>query len=359
MDRFRMHECHLEAEHSAPRRRVDQLGALRGQPRERAGDIVDLVGDVVHSRAALREEPADRGVGAERREKLDAAVAETHRRRLDALLLDALPVLQPAPEEALVRRHGDVEVLDGDADVMNSACFHPGDATAAYEMLAAVRRLAAVALAGLALAGCGSSSSNGEAGKPAAQVVADARAAAAGAKLVHVVGAGTDNGSPLKLDIWLARGRGKGHLEESGTSFDLVRIGKTVYIKGSDAFLRRFAGSAGVTLFHGRWLKGATSDAQLRSLVPLTDIEQFFEGVLGQHGKIVNKGETTRNGARVVEIRDATEGGSLYVAAEGAPYPLALHGGGNQGDISFSAWNGTSTIAAPKDSLDLNSLSGK
>ena len=39
----------------------------------------------------------------------------------------------------------------------------------------------------------------------------------------------------------------------------------------------------------------------------------FFTGVLRQHGKIVNRGETTKDGQKVVEIRDTTEGGALYV----------------------------------------------
>jgi hypothetical protein len=207
------------------------------------------------------------------------------------------------------------------------------------------------------LAGCGGgSSSNGEAKKTADQVVADARRAALGAKVVHVTGAGVDNGQKLGLDLWLGHNRGKGHLTQAGAGFDVIRIGDTIYVKGSDAFLRKFAGAQAATLLHGRWLKGSATGGQLAAVAPLTDLEQFFEGTLGQHGRLVNKGETEFKGDKVVEIRDTTQGGSLYVAATGTPYPVALAGGKNQGDVSFGDWGSDVTIEAPQGAIDLGAL---
>ena len=222
------------------------------------------------------------------------------------------------------------------------------------------RRFALLALAALAVAGCGGgSSSNGEAKKTAAQVVADAKKAALAARSVHVTGAGSDNGQPLKLDLTIGKNGAKGHLQESGASFDVIRVGDTVYVRGDDAFLKKFGGTAAATLFHNRWLKGPITDTQLGALAPLTDLEQFFAGVLDQHGVVQNKGETTRKGAKVVEIRDTTQGGSLFVAATGDPYPVALAGGGQQGDVEFTDWNADAEIAAPAGAVDLSSLSGK
>ena len=353
-----MHERDLETEHAVARMLVDQLDALPREVRERCLDVGDLVSDVVHTLAALREEAADRGVVAERREQLDPAVADPHRRGLDPLLLDALAMFQPSAEEALVRRHGGIEIRDRDADMVNGPCLHHGDATAAYEMLAAMaRRLALALLAVLAVAGCGGGTkSNGEAGKSAQQVVKDAQSAAVAATLVHVVGQGTDNGSPLKIDLWVGNGKGKGHLEESGLGFDVVRIGGVVYIKGGSAFLTKFAGAGAAALLHDRWLKGSATTGQLASLASLTDKKQFFEGVLGQHGKVENKGETDYHGTKAVEIRDTTQGGSLFVAATGTPYPVALEGGKQQGDITFTDWDGSEPIVAPKGAVDLSSL---
>jgi hypothetical protein len=220
------------------------------------------------------------------------------------------------------------------------------------------RRLAILAFAALALAGCGGggSKSNGEASKPAAQVVADAQAAAANASIVHVTGAGRDNGRPLKLDLWVGKAKAKGTIVENGLSFQIVRVGDIAYVKGSDAFLKQFAGAAAATLLHGRWLKGSVTKGELSALATLTDLHTFFKGILGQHGKIENKGETTFNGQKVVEIRDTTQSGSLYVAATGTPYPLGLAGGKQQGNVDFGDWNASETIVAPKGAIDLSKL---
>ena len=117
-----------------------------------------------------------------------------------------------------------------------------------------MRRLVLVGLlAVLALAACGGGKkTNGEEKKSAAQVVADAQAAAKSASIVHVVGGGTDNGQPIKLDLWVGDGKGKGHLEEGGLSFDIVRVGQTVYVKGGAAFWKQFGGAAAAALLHDK-----------------------------------------------------------------------------------------------------------
>jgi hypothetical protein len=225
-------------------------------------------------------------------------------------------------------------------------------------MLAAMgRRFLLGLLVLIAVAGCGGgSSSNGEAKKTAAQVVTDAKNAALDASVVHVTGQGTDNGSPLKIDLWIGNGRAKGHLEENGLAFDVVRIGDAAYIKGGSAFLTKFAGAGAAALLHDKWLRGPATSGQLAALASLTDKQQFFKSVLGQHGKVENRGETDYKGQKAVEIRDTTQGGSLFVAATGTPYPVALAGGTQQGDIVFSDWNSSETIAAPKGAVDLSSL---
>jgi len=228
-------------------------------------------------------------------------------------------------------------------------------------MLAAVRRLALlglVALLGLAACG-GGKKTNGEESKSAAQVVADAQAAAKSASIVHVVGGGVDNGQPIKLNLWIGDGKGKGHLEEGGLSFDLVRIGETVYVKGGAAFWKRFGGAAAAALLHDKWVKAPTTQAQVQQITGLVDKTLFFSSILGQHGKIENRGIVDYKGRQVVEIRDTTQGGSLYVASEGTAYPVAVKGGKNQGDVDFTDWNATDEpIVAPKNAVDLSALGG-
>src|SRR4029077_12145443 len=120
VNRPRLDERDLEPEHALPRLAVDQLGAARGELRDRGSYVVDLIGDVMHARAALGEELPDRRIVAERGEELDPARTDADRRCFDPLFVDLRPVLETAPEEALVRPHRLVEVRNRDPDVVDS-----------------------------------------------------------------------------------------------------------------------------------------------------------------------------------------------------------------------------------------------
>jgi hypothetical protein len=352
-----MNERDLEPEHAAPRRRIDQLRACCREISECRTDVVHLVGDVVHPRTALREEPPDRRVVTERGDELDATLPDAHRRGLDTLLVDALAVLEATTQQALVRRDGGVEIRDRDADVMDSPCLHRNDVTVAP----VARRLLIGVLALTAFAGgCGGGSkSNGEAGKTAEQVVTDAQAAAVAARGVHVAGAITSSGVPLTLDLTLVKDAGAtGSMSQAALKFEIIRVGDDVYVKGSDAFLRKFAGAAGAQLLHGKWLKGSASSGSLAALAPLTDIAKLFTGALGSHGKLKNEGEQDYKGQKVVAIKDTSNGGTLYVAATGTAYPVGLSGGKDPGSITFDGWGDTVSIEAPQGALDIGKLPG-
>ena len=220
--------------------------------------------------------------------------------------------------------------------------------------------LLAFALVAVLTTGCGgSSSSNNEATKSAAAVFSDAQRAALAATSVHVAGALNDAGNALSLDLVLEHEKGKGTMSESGLSFHIVRIGGDAYIKGSDEFLKQFAGAAAAQLFHDKWLKGSITTGNLKALAPLTDITKLFKGALGSHGKLVNEGETDFQGQKAVAIKDSSDGSTLYVAASGTPYPLgARQGGKAKNAITFDHWNDAVSIVAPKGAVDIGKLGG-
>ena len=223
----------------------------------------------------------------------------------------------------------------------------------------------AVVLAALVLAGCGSSKKaekpNGEASKPPARVLADAKAAATSASSVHVSGHLVSSGTPVTLDLTMVRGKGaKGSASINGLDFDAVRIGDTVYIHGSDDFYKQYAGAAVAQLLHDRWVKASTDQPQFRSFAPLTDIGALLTEVSKNHGKLVNDGTTTYQGEQVVTIRDTSDNSKLHVAATGKPYPVALVGGkeGQTGTIAFDDWNKAASLSAPKNAIDISQFGG-
>ncbi len=223
--------------------------------------------------------------------------------------------------------------------------------------------LAVLVASAVLVAGCGGASSNGEAKKTPAQVLSDTKAAAISASGVHVAGTIVTAGNPLSLDLTIVSGKGgKGTLSEGGLGFELVSVGGKAYIRGSDAFYRKFAGAAAAALLRGKWLAGSATSGQFKTLGDITNIRSLMTQVTTQttHGKLANDGETTYRGQRVDVIRDTSDGSRLYVAATGKPYPVAIVGGktGDTGTVTFDRWNATVALTAPTGAIDLSKLQG-
>jgi hypothetical protein len=220
--------------------------------------------------------------------------------------------------------------------------------------------LVLIALVALLLAGCGGSSSsgNGVADKTPAQIIAATKAASDEAKSVHVAGSLVSGGTPITLDLNLIAGKGgKGQLSQSGLAFELIQIGGTVYIKGSSAFYKHIGGSAAAQLLEGKWLKASASSSDFASIGQLTNLRQLIAQTLADHGTLTKTGTTTINGQKVVGVTDKTNGGTLYIAASGKPYPVQIsRSGSGSGAITFSRWNESVTLAAPANAIDLAQL---
>jgi hypothetical protein len=215
-------------------------------------------------------------------------------------------------------------------------------------------------------AGCGgssssssSSSSNGVADKSPADILAATKVAADAAKTVHVSGSIVSGGSPITLDMNLLAGKGgRGQLSESGLAFELIQVGKTVYIKGSPAFYKKIGGTAAAQLLQGKWLKAPASNSDFASLSQLTDLRQLVDQTLETHGSSLTKGgSSTIAGQKVVGITDKAKGGTLYIATTGQPYPVQIvKTGSSGGKITFDRWNSSVTLAAPANAIDVAQL---
>src|SRR6266511_261379 len=124
MDRIRMDEGDLHPVQAGLRLRVDQLRALGVELGQRTGEIGDVVRDVVHAGASLRQELPHRRFVSQRGEQLDPALSDEHGGGLDSLSLHRLPLLEAGPEQALVGLDGLVQVLDRNAEMVDSARLH-------------------------------------------------------------------------------------------------------------------------------------------------------------------------------------------------------------------------------------------
>ncbi|HWG09551.1 MAG TPA: hypothetical protein VN672_11165 [Solirubrobacteraceae bacterium] len=230
----------------------------------------------------------------------------------------------------------------------------------------AIAAFAALALLVAILAGCGggssssssSSAGNGVQDKSPAEILTATKAASDAATSVHVSGSIVSGGSPITLDMNLLAGKGgRGKLSESGLSFELIQVGNTVYIKGSPEFYKHIGGSAAAQLLEGKWLKAPASSADFASLSRLTDLRQLVDQTLSNHGSLTKVGTSTVAGRKVVGISDKSEGGTLYIAATGQPYPIQIvKRGSSGGKITFDRWNGTVALAAPANAIDVAQL---
>jgi len=118
-DGFRVYEGDAAVANAAPRLLVDQPQPGGTATLEGGLDVVGRVGDVVQSGAVALQKPGDSAVGADGLEQLDVAFADVEQDRFDPERLHDLAVGERHAERALVQLDGGVEILDGDADVVD------------------------------------------------------------------------------------------------------------------------------------------------------------------------------------------------------------------------------------------------
>lgn len=210
------------------------------------------------------------------------------------------------------------------------------------------------------------SSTSALAGLSAGEVLAKTKAAAVGARSVHIAGRVVQGGRPIAFDLRLTTQPGAtGTIELGGGKVEIVRIGGDVYFKADEKTLASGLGGSSAEiakLVAGRFIKGPLSDPRLTGFTQLTSLKDFTANVLTPSGAIRRVDGKPVDGVRTVGLRnDAANGGTLYIADEGDPFPLlleALAGGSSTGNLRMSEWNTDVTITAPPADqvLDLSRL---
>lgn len=222
----------------------------------------------------------------------------------------------------------------------------------------AARGLVAVLSLSCVIAACGSGSSdNGIASKSPNAIFNAANHAIVRASSVHIAGSIVSGGVPLSLDLHLASGKGgTGQMSENGLTFRIISVGNNVYIQGTPTFWAHFAGPTVAKRLDGKWLK-APASGQFASVSALTNMQELFNRLLQSHGVLKKTGTTTVNGQKAVAVTDTTQGGTLYVAATGQPYPIkVVKSGTGGGQITFDRINQPVSLIPPANALDLTRL---
>ncbi len=211
----------------------------------------------------------------------------------------------------------------------------------------------------VALAGCGGSSSAGITSKSPAEIVAASQAAAARATSVQVSIRASQGPLSLTTDLALAGDGGRAKLSFLNLDYEVIRIGRTLYVKGNRTFDRRLERRAGVHVPQGVWLKASAATGTLAGYADLTELRSQLGRLLRSSGPLTKGATTTIDGQHTVELRQTARlfTGSLYIAAEGEPYPIEIVKHGREtGQTTFSGWNRPISLSAPAGAVELSKL---
>jgi len=219
--------------------------------------------------------------------------------------------------------------------------------------------LLAAALAAAA-AGCGSSE-NGVASKSASEILAASKAAGDSASSVRIASKASQGQLVLTSNSELSSNGGRAQISFVGLSFEVIRIGNTLYVKGNRAFDARLTGSAAnaAKLPPGTWLKAIASGTQLAQLAAFTDLSSELNRVISTTGPLTKGSTTTVNGQKAIELKEVAKlfNGVLYVATTGKPYPVELLKHGREaGQTTFTGWNKPVALTAPANTIELSKL---
>ncbi|MER5179520.1 hypothetical protein ABT009_14315 [Streptomyces sp. NPDC002896] len=176
---------------------------------------------------------------------------------------------------------------------------------------------------------------------------------------------------PSSLDLFLDRdGDCNASVQfKDGSTAMLVKRGDEIWLKGDDAYWKtEFPGDQGeraAELFKNRYAHGSASDAELKDLAGVCDLETIQKQAAEEARESTNlrKGDpTTVDGTPTIPVLSTEDGltHTVYVATEGKPYPLKKTKKGNGTDVTgtFKDYNKPVPSETPSadESVDISKL---
>jgi hypothetical protein len=194
--------------------------------------------------------------------------------------------------------------------------------------------------------------------KSGQEILAAARDALATAKSVRLKGVIADKGQRITMDLRIgsqtAAGTMKVPVQQKGKplSAQIKYVKGKLYIR-SPQMMRSLGGAQAAGLIGDRWFY-SSKDTLAGPFEEFIDLKKF-SGVFTAHGGNVLKGATkTINGLPAIALTDS-EGGVLYVATTGKPYPLRLAPGTASAEkLDLLEYDAPLAATAPKDAINID-----
>jgi hypothetical protein len=158
----------------------------------------------------------------------------------------------------------------------------------------------------------------------------------------------TDGADRLAMDVRLTAAGGSGSITTDGDRVAIIVIGKTAYLRMTDAFWRKQANSkaeanAVVALIGGRWIKTALTNKDLGEMAAFASKAGFFDGLFEEPGTLRKTAPRTVGGVPSIGLRSSD--GTLWVdAATARPVRLEMPSKSGTDALDFTEYN---RIAAP------------
>ncbi|MFF3559765.1 hypothetical protein ACFYXS_07000 [Streptomyces sp. NPDC002574] len=203
------------------------------------------------------------------------------------------------------------------------------------------------ALALTLLTGCAGdpdAGTNGVGKLPPTTIEKRARTAAETADTVRLSGTVVSQGRTYTLDMRLRGNGGFGEVSTKGSTFELLRVGKDLYLKAGAGF---YGDEVGAKL-KNKYVKVPAGDPAYRQFSGFTDKEVLLDGFFVLRGDLALGDHRKVGSVRTIAVTaDGGSGGTIDVSLEGTPYPLRYERAGGAGTLTMADWGKDFTLRAP------------
>jgi hypothetical protein len=208
---------------------------------------------------------------------------------------------------------------------------------------------------------------NGIAALPVADILTKTTTALKGASSVHIKGQINTGSENIGVDLTVNLARdGVGSLTINGQNLQVTKLGTQVYFKADAGFWEQnipgAQGQAAATLLAGKYLSAPTTDPKFGSFASFFALVDQFDFATGAKSATATKGQTqTINGTPAIAlVESGSDGGTLWVATQGDPFPVRLEGPPGQGSLDFTDYNKPLVISTPPadQTIDVTKLAG-